>query len=120
MQAGGGTLRGGSGIVELVREIASQFAQGSELFSLLLDAGDFAHAIEEGGDDALRHGGNGREHRRKLGFIDKQRPYRSNGEALAAVELHAREGQQARHLPGAADEQVPWDRRVGAARESRP
>ena len=58
-EAGGGALGGGCGIVELVGQIAGELAEGGELFSLLLDAGDFAHAVKQGGDDALGHGGNG-------------------------------------------------------------
>ncbi len=64
-EAGGGALRGGGGVVELVGQIAGELAESGELFSLLLDAGDFADAIEQRGDDALRHGGNGLEHLRE-------------------------------------------------------
>ena len=46
-QAGGGALRGGGGVVELVGKVAGELAQGGELFSLLLDAGDFADTVEE-------------------------------------------------------------------------
>ena len=45
------------GIVQLVRQIAGQLPQCRELFRLLLDAGDFAHAVEQRGNHALRHRG---------------------------------------------------------------
>ena len=64
-QAGGRALRSRSGIVEFVRQVTRKFAQGRELLGLLLDAGDFADAVEQGGDHALRHAGNGLEHGRK-------------------------------------------------------
>ena len=64
-QAGGGALRGGGGIVELMGQVAGQLAQGGELFSLLLDARDFADAVEQRGNDALGHGGNGLKHLRE-------------------------------------------------------
>ena len=77
-QAGGGALRGRGGVVELVGQVAGQLAEGGKLFSLLLDAGDFAHAVEQGGDDALGHGGDGLEHLRKdeLGESAAPRPAR--------------------------------------------
>ncbi len=52
-EAGGGALRGRGGIVELVGQVAGQLAERGELFRLLLDAGDFAHAVKQRGDDAL-------------------------------------------------------------------
>ena len=104
-QAGGGALCGGGGIVELVRQIAGELAEGGKLFRLLLDARDLADAVEERGDDSLGHGGNGREHLREERAVDEQRPHGRDGESLAAVALHAREGQHAGHLSGAADEE---------------
>ena len=100
-----GALRGGCGIVKLVRQISGQLTESRELFSLLLNARDFADAVEQRGDNALRHGGDGREHFRENRAMNQQRPDRRDGESLAAVALHAREGQQAGHLPGAADKQ---------------
>jgi len=37
--------------------------------------------------------------------VNEERPHRRSGKALPAVALHAREGQQAGHLPGAANKQ---------------
>jgi len=45
-QAGGGALGGGGGIVEFMGKVAGEFAEGVELLSLLLNAGNFADAIE--------------------------------------------------------------------------
>ena len=73
-QAGGGALGGGGGIVELVGQVAGQLAQGGELFGLLLDAGHLAHAVEQRGDDALRHGRDGPEHLGNSDLWNGQRP----------------------------------------------
>ena len=103
-QAGGGALRGRSGIVEFMRQVAGQLPQSRELLRLLLNASDLAHAVEQSGDHALRHGGDGRQHLRKKRAVNQQDPHRGNGESLAAVALHARKRQKAGHLSGAADE----------------
>ena len=88
-QGCGGALRGRCGIIELMREIPGQLAQGCELFRLLLNACDFADAIEQCGDDALRHRGDGLEHLRKNRAVNQQRPDGRNGKSLAAVAFHA-------------------------------
>ena len=75
-EAGGGALRGGGGVVELVREIGGEFAEGGELFRLLLHARDLADAVEQDGDAALRHGGDGGEHLGKERLVDVERPRR--------------------------------------------
>jgi hypothetical protein len=59
-----------------VGQVAGQLAQGGELFRLLLDAGDLAHAVEQRGDHALGHGRDGLEHLRKQRFVNQQRPDR--------------------------------------------
>src|ERR1035437_6236394 len=50
-KAGGGALSGRGGIVELVRQVAGELAEGIELFSLLLDSGNFTDAVEECGNE---------------------------------------------------------------------
>src|SRR5580698_7523775 len=50
--AAGGALGGRGGVVQLVGKVAGEFAEGSQLLALLLNTGDFADAIEQGGDDA--------------------------------------------------------------------
>jgi hypothetical protein len=52
----GGALRGGGGIIELMREIAGEFTQRVELLRLLLHARNLPRTIEQDADDALRHG----------------------------------------------------------------
>ncbi len=104
-EAGGGALRGGGRVVEFVGQVAGEFTERGELFSLLLDAGYFAHAVEQRGDYALGHGRDGLKHLRKDGLGNDERPDRRDGEALPAVGLHAREGEYAGHLSCAADEQ---------------
>jgi hypothetical protein len=91
-QAGRGALRGRGGIVELVRQIAGQLGPGRELLRLLLDAGDLAHAVEQRGDHALRHGGDGRQHLRKKRAVNQQRPDGRDGESLAAVAFMREKG----------------------------
>ena len=104
-EGGGGALGGGGGVVELVGEVAGEFAEGGEFFCLLLHAGDFADAIEQGGDAALRHGGDGLEHGGEERLMDGEGPAFADGDAVATVRLHAREGELAGHLAGAADEE---------------
>ena len=87
-------------------QIAGELAEGGELFGLLLDAGHLAHAVKQSGDDALGHGGNGREHLGEFLLHDEQGPDWRDRETLAARRLHARERQQSRHLSRAADEQL--------------
>ena len=98
-------MRGGGGIVELMGQVARELAEGGELFSLLLDAGDFANPVEEGGNDALGHGGNGLKHLREEGLGDEERPEGRDGESLSAVAFHAGKGEHTGHLPGAANKQ---------------
>ncbi len=87
-EAGGGALGGGGGVVELVREICGEFAEGGQLFGLLLHARDFAYAVEEGGDAALTHGRDGAEHLGEAIFVYVQCPGGANGVAIATVGLH--------------------------------
>ena len=86
-------------------QVSGKFAKGGELFRLLLDARHFAHTIEQRGDDALRHAGNRFEHGRELRFMNDQGPDRGDGYALASRGFHTGKGEQAGHLPGAADKQ---------------
>ena len=88
-----------------MRQIAGQLPERRELFRLLLDARDLADAVEQRGNHALRHGGDGRQHLREERAVNQQRPNGRDGESLAAVALHARKRQHAGHLPGAADEE---------------
>ena len=104
-EAGGGALGGGGGVVELVGEVGGELAEGGEFFRLQLHAGDFADAVEQDGDAALRHGGDGGEHLRELGFGDVERPGVADAVAVAAVALHARVGKQAGELADAGDEE---------------
>jgi len=89
-----------------VGKIAGEFAEGAEFFCLLLDAGDFANAIQKCGDDTLSHRGNSLEHCRELVLVDEKSPDRADCEPLSTGGLHARERKQAGHLPGAADEEL--------------
>src|SRR5579863_2131610 len=89
-----------------MRQIAGEFAKRCELLSLLLDARHFAHPVKESGDDALRHGGNGRKHLREFIFHYQEGPDWRDGETLAARRFHPREGQQSRHLSRAADKEL--------------
>ncbi len=86
-------------------QVAGQLAEGGELFGLLLDACDLADAVNEGGNHALGHGGNGLEHLGEQRLVNEQRRDRGDGKSLAAGGLHARKGQQAGDLTGASDEQ---------------
>ena len=45
-EACGRALSGGGGVVQLMREIGGEFSKGSQLFRLLLDAGNLADAVE--------------------------------------------------------------------------
>ena len=47
---------------ELVGQVAGELAESTKLLCLLLDAGDFADAIEERRDHALPHGRDGENH----------------------------------------------------------
>ncbi len=95
-EAGGRALRRRGGIVQLVGQVAGQLAQSIQLLGLLLQAGHLADAIEQDGDAALRHGGDGRQHLGKHFAIDLQAPDVGGGKAVAAEGLHAGEGQQRR------------------------
>ncbi len=110
-QAGCGALRCRGRIVHLMREIAGELAECVELFGLLLQAGDFAHAVEQDGDAALRHRGNGSQHLREDGLWKVESPCVGNDIAVAAVGLHAREGQEPGDLSGAADKECQRGRR---------
>ncbi len=100
-----GSLGGRGRVIELVGEVGGELAQCAEFFALLLDAGNFANAVEEGGDDALAEGGDGGQHLRKYGFVKDEAPTLLCGESLASVTGHARVGEQAGHLAAAADEE---------------
>ena len=88
-----------------MREIAGQFAQRVQLLGLLLDACDFTHAVQERGDGALRHRGNGCEHGREQGPVKAKRQDVADREADPAVCLHARERHEAGNLPGTPDKE---------------
>ena len=104
-KACGGALSGRGGIVELVRQVAGELAEGIELFSLLLDSGNFTDAVEERGDDALGHGRDGLKHLGEQGFGNEESPDGGDRESLAAVGFHAGEGEDTGHLSCAANEQ---------------
>ena len=86
-------------------EIGGELAESVEFFRLLLDAGDFADAVQQNGDAALGHGWDGGEHLGEERVGDIERPDGADCEAFAAVVLHAREGKLAGHGAGAADEE---------------
>ena len=88
-----------------MREVGGEFAESGELFGLLLHAGDFADAVEQDGDAALAHGGDGEEQSGEEVLMEIERPGLADGEAIAAVGLHAGVGEFAGHLSGAADEE---------------
>jgi hypothetical protein len=88
-QAGGSALGGGGRVVELVGKVSGELAERGEFLGLLLDAGYLAYAVEQCGDHALGHGGDGLKHLREVGFGVEQRPDRRDSEALAAVGFHA-------------------------------
>ena len=102
-EAGSGALRGGGWVVELVREIGGELAKRVELFRLLFHTRDFADSIHHRRDDTLRHGRDGSKHRREEALVNLKRPAGSDGVAIAAVGLHAREGELAGHCASAAD-----------------
>ena len=111
-QARGSSLRSRCGIVHLVGKISGQLAEGVELFGLLLEAGDFADAIEQNGDAALPHRGHRAKHLGKHLAVEIERPDIGDDVSVSAVGLHAREGKQAGDLAGAANEEGLWARRV--------
>ena len=86
-------------------EIRGELAESVEFFGLLLNARDFADAIKQHRDAALGHGRNRGEHLGEESVGDIERPDGADGEAFAAVVLHAREGKLAGHGAGAADEE---------------
>src|SRR5260370_21348962 len=92
-EAGGGALGGGGRIIELVREIGGELAEGEELFGLLVHAGEVADAIEQEGDAALADGGDGEEHRGEEILMDVEYPDGAYGAAVGAPGLHAGAGQ---------------------------
>jgi hypothetical protein len=105
-----------------VGEVGGELAEGGELLGLHLDAGDLADAIEQDGDAALAHGGDGGEHLREFFLGDVERPDVADGVAVAAVALHAGVGQDAGELADAGDEEgeVPlWLRRTWISPRSR-
>ena len=53
-QLAGGTLGGGSGIIEFMREARGKFSQRSQAVALLLDPGGFANSVGHQADEALR------------------------------------------------------------------
>jgi hypothetical protein len=55
--AAGCSLRGGRWVVQFVGQVAGQLAERGEFLALLLDARDFADAVEQSGDDALAEEG---------------------------------------------------------------
>ncbi len=91
-------------LLDRVREVTRIEQQAEKLTALGQLAGNLSHAVEQSSDHALRHGRYGRQHHRKDRAENNQRPDGRDGETLAAVGLHAREGQHSGHLPGAADE----------------
>src|ERR1017187_10919436 len=89
-KAGGGALSGRGGIVELVRQIAGELAEGVELFSLLLDSGNFAHAVEQRGDHALGHGRDGLKHLGKESHGNEERSEEHTSELQSPMYLVCR------------------------------
>ena len=104
-EAGGGALGRGGWIVQLVREVCGELAQGGELLGLLLHAGYFAGAVQQHGDAALRHRRDCSQHLGEDALVNIETPHRADGIAVATIALHAREGELARHLACAADPQ---------------
>ncbi len=86
-------------------EVGGELAEGGQLFGLHLNAGDFADAVEQDGDAALRHGRDGGQHLGKQFSGDVERPDLADGVAGAAVAFHAGVGQQAGDLAHAGDEE---------------
>src|ERR1017187_6096953 len=74
-QAGGCALGRGGRVVQFVRQIAGKLAQSVEFFGLLLNAGNFAHAVKQGGDYPLAHGWNSLQHLRENRLGNQQGPY---------------------------------------------
>ena len=64
----GCTLRRGRRVIQFMREVTGELAEGVELFGLLLDACYLSDAIEERGHHPLLHGWNGSQHLRELFF----------------------------------------------------
>src|ERR1700733_5864567 len=104
-EAGGAALGRGGRVVQLMAEVRGEFAEGVEFFRLLLNAGDLADPIEQHGDAALAHGGDGGEHLGEQSVGNVERPDRTETEALTAIVLHTREGKLAGHRACTPDEQ---------------
>ena len=85
-----------AGLLSSWARLPASLPRARQLLRLLLDAGHFAHPVEQRGDDPLRHGRDGLEHLRKERLVNRQHPHVGDGKALSAVGLHAREGQAGR------------------------
>src|SRR5260370_8196198 len=103
-EAGGGALGGGGRIIELVREIGGELAEGEELFGLLVHAREVADAIEQEGDAALADGGDDEEHRGEEILMNVGHPAGANAAAVGSPRLHAGVGQLSGERGGPADE----------------
>src|SRR5208282_2420223 len=88
-----------------MRQIAGQLAQGVELFALLFEAGDFADTIEQHGDAALPHGGDGEQHFGEDLPVKIESPCVGDDKAVSSMRLHAREGKEPGDLSGPADKE---------------
>src|SRR5258708_39164701 len=77
-EAGGGALRGGGRVVELVGEVRGQLAQGGQLLRLLLHARDLAYAVKQYRDAALGHRGDRGEHLGEGVLVDIETPDGAN------------------------------------------
>jgi hypothetical protein len=105
-ERGCGSLGGGGGVIEFVGEIGSEFAEGGEFFGLLLHAGDLADAVEQDGDAALSHGGDGSEHVGEELFREGESPCGTDGEAVSSPGFHSGERKFSSHLASATDEEA--------------
>ena len=88
-----------------MREVGSKLAERGELLGLLLQTRDLANAIEQGRDATLPHGRNGDQHLGEEVLVDVECPRGAHRVTVPAVSLHARVGEFAGHLAGAANEE---------------
>ena len=103
--AGGGALGRRGRVVELVGEIAGEFAEGERFLRLLVHAGEVADAVEEERDATLPDGRNGDEHCREEVLVDVEYPDGTGAEGCSAPGLHAGVGELAGDESSAAHEE---------------
>src|SRR5271170_212102 len=102
-QAGSGSLRCRGRIVHLMRQIASQLAEGVELLRLLFDARNFADAIQQHGNADLPHRGHSAQHLGEDFPVEIESPGIGDNKAMSAMRLHTGEREYPGNLSGAAN-----------------